>query len=326
MVPVEVADQAGAVERRRAAEPEVAQPGAEVEQQRILAVGDDGHARRVAAVAGDLVAMARGRPPYAMKPDQHRCSPTPCQRQPCRDHARRRARCVTNASLVTCVARTWEYVESVTATELERPSAPGCCPTASSSSSRRSARRCRMVAPLLGRPAARRHRVHPGRPGRSPPASTPSTTPTSRVSWHHAIETVPTLIRVVDGVEVERTVGWSRAEWQRITGVADLGDDLPVDAPGLRLAQRRPRPRRRAARALRGRPAALPARRAGRAGGRVRGDLRPRLDRRPARRPADRGARAADARGHRRATPRTSSPPCRRTSSTSPSRRSPSPP
>ncbi|MGA1569211.1 MAG: thioredoxin family protein, partial [Ilumatobacteraceae bacterium] len=37
------------------------------------------------------------------------------------------------------------------------------------------------------------------------------------VSWHHDIETVPTLIRVVDGVEVERTVGWHRAEWQRIT-------------------------------------------------------------------------------------------------------------
>ncbi len=28
------------------------------------------------------------------------------------------------------------------------------------------------------------------------------------VSWHHDIETVPTLMRVEDGVEVERTVGW----------------------------------------------------------------------------------------------------------------------
>ena len=52
------------------------------------------------------------------------------------------------------------------------------------------------------------------------------------LSWHHEIETVPTLIRVVDGVEVERTVGWSQAEWQRITGVADLGADLPVMRPG----------------------------------------------------------------------------------------------
>jgi len=52
------------------------------------------------------------------------------------------------------------------------------------------------------------------------------------VSWHHDIETVPTLIRVVDGREVERTVGWSQADWRRITGVDDLGADLPVMRPG----------------------------------------------------------------------------------------------
>ena len=52
------------------------------------------------------------------------------------------------------------------------------------------------------------------------------------VSWHHAIETVPTLIRVVDGQELERTVGWSRADWQRVTGLDGLGDDLPVMRPG----------------------------------------------------------------------------------------------
>jgi hypothetical protein len=52
------------------------------------------------------------------------------------------------------------------------------------------------------------------------------------VSWHHDIETVPTLLRVVDGVEVDRTVGWSRADWQRITGLADLGAELPVMRPG----------------------------------------------------------------------------------------------
>ena len=52
------------------------------------------------------------------------------------------------------------------------------------------------------------------------------------LSWHHEIETVPTLIRVVDGVETERTVGWSRDAWQALTGVADLGEDLPVMRPG----------------------------------------------------------------------------------------------
>ncbi len=31
------------------------------------------------------------------------------------------------------------------------------------------------------------------------------------VSWHHDIETVPTLLRITDGEERDRTVGWSRA-------------------------------------------------------------------------------------------------------------------
>jgi hypothetical protein len=52
------------------------------------------------------------------------------------------------------------------------------------------------------------------------------------VSWHHEIETVPTLMRVVDGIEVERTVGWSQAEWRRMTGIDDLGSDLPAMRPG----------------------------------------------------------------------------------------------
>ena len=52
------------------------------------------------------------------------------------------------------------------------------------------------------------------------------------VSWHHEIETVPTVIRVVDGVEVERTVGWHREEWERVTGVEGLGPDLPAMRPG----------------------------------------------------------------------------------------------
>ena len=52
------------------------------------------------------------------------------------------------------------------------------------------------------------------------------------VSWHYDIDTVPTLIKVVDGVEVDRTIGWVRSEWQRITGRADLGDDLRAFRPG----------------------------------------------------------------------------------------------
>ncbi|MEM9565894.1 MAG: thioredoxin family protein, partial [Actinomycetota bacterium] len=52
------------------------------------------------------------------------------------------------------------------------------------------------------------------------------------VSWHHEIETVPTLLRVRDGVEVERIVGWSREQWRRFTSVDDLGSDLPEMRPG----------------------------------------------------------------------------------------------
>lgn len=52
------------------------------------------------------------------------------------------------------------------------------------------------------------------------------------VSWHHEIETVPTLIKVENGHEIERTVGWSRDEWQRITELDHLGDDLPATRPG----------------------------------------------------------------------------------------------
>ena len=52
------------------------------------------------------------------------------------------------------------------------------------------------------------------------------------ISWHHNIETVPTLLLVRNGVEVERTFGWSQSDWQRITGIADLGEDLPTTRPG----------------------------------------------------------------------------------------------
>jgi hypothetical protein len=52
------------------------------------------------------------------------------------------------------------------------------------------------------------------------------------VSWHHEIETVPTLIKVEDGIEVERTVGWSRDAWEGLSGVSGLGTDLPAFRPG----------------------------------------------------------------------------------------------
>ncbi len=52
------------------------------------------------------------------------------------------------------------------------------------------------------------------------------------MSWHHSIEAVPTLIHVQDGREAERTEGWNREDWERITGCTGLGPDLPAWRPG----------------------------------------------------------------------------------------------
>ena len=52
------------------------------------------------------------------------------------------------------------------------------------------------------------------------------------VSWHHGIETVPTLLDVRDGEEHERVIGWHREDWRRVSGVGDLGGDLPERRPG----------------------------------------------------------------------------------------------
>jgi len=52
------------------------------------------------------------------------------------------------------------------------------------------------------------------------------------VSWHYDLETVPTVLRIENGVEVARTVGWVRDEWLKITGLSSLGAELPDFRPG----------------------------------------------------------------------------------------------
>lgn len=51
-------------------------------------------------------------------------------------------------------------------------------------------------------------------------------------SYVHQIEAVPTLIRFSGGREAERVVGWDREAWRRLTGIAGLGEGLPVFRPG----------------------------------------------------------------------------------------------
>jgi len=52
------------------------------------------------------------------------------------------------------------------------------------------------------------------------------------ISWHYDIETVPTVLRIENGVEVARTVGWVRDDWLKITGLSSLGVELPDFRPG----------------------------------------------------------------------------------------------
>src|ERR1044071_7671545 len=94
---------------------------------------------------------------------------------------------------------------------------------------------CGLVAPVLGELAAR------GRAGTVysqddpgfPPAVAPRVDDRElTVSWHHRIETVPTLLRIENGVEVARTEGWARSEWEALVGVGPLGADLPAQGPG----------------------------------------------------------------------------------------------
>jgi len=51
-------------------------------------------------------------------------------------------------------------------------------------------------------------------------------------SYHLNIEIVPTLIRVEQGHEVGRIIGWNRAEWESFTRIDNLGETLPEFRPG----------------------------------------------------------------------------------------------
>lgn len=52
------------------------------------------------------------------------------------------------------------------------------------------------------------------------------------VSYQLNIETVPTLLYMEAGHEQMRTIGWSRDEWAKVTGIAALGQELPEMRPG----------------------------------------------------------------------------------------------
>jgi hypothetical protein len=51
-------------------------------------------------------------------------------------------------------------------------------------------------------------------------------------SFRYDIDTVPTLLLLDSGKERSRAIGWERSEWQALTGISDLGAELPALRPG----------------------------------------------------------------------------------------------
>jgi hypothetical protein len=93
---------------------------------------------------------------------------------------------------------------------------------------------CRLIAPVLGelRAAGVPITVFTQDEPSFPDGLDPVDDTALDVSVALDLDTVPTLVKVEDGKEVDRTVGWSRPQWEKLTGVAPLGGDLPEYRPG----------------------------------------------------------------------------------------------
>src|ERR1051325_8534152 len=92
---------------------------------------------------------------------------------------------------------------------------------------------CVMTAPVLGELARRAGLTVYSQDDASFPDTVPGRIGALGLDVSHrlGIEIVPTLIRFEGGHEVARTYGWDRGEWERISGLGDLGSDLPEARP-----------------------------------------------------------------------------------------------
>ncbi len=52
------------------------------------------------------------------------------------------------------------------------------------------------------------------------------------LTFRYKVETVPTVIKLEDGKETGRAIGWNTNEWRDLTGIPDLGAGLPANVPG----------------------------------------------------------------------------------------------
>ncbi len=93
---------------------------------------------------------------------------------------------------------------------------------------------CVLTAPVLGDLARRAGLRVFTQDDPSFPETVPEPVDDTGLDLSHRmrIEIVPTLIRLAGGREVDRTFGWDRAEWQRVSGLGALGEALPQTRPG----------------------------------------------------------------------------------------------
>jgi hypothetical protein len=93
---------------------------------------------------------------------------------------------------------------------------------------------CVMAAPVLGELARLGGLTVLTQDDPSFPETVPARVDDTGLGISHRlnIEIVPTLIRFEGGREVGRIYGWDRGEWERLSGVAGLGRDLPEARPG----------------------------------------------------------------------------------------------
>jgi hypothetical protein len=93
---------------------------------------------------------------------------------------------------------------------------------------------CVMTAPVLGELASRAGLTVYSQDDADFPETVPHRIGDLSLELSHRlrIEIVPTLILFEGGREVARTYGWDRGEWARLSGLADLGHDLPQSQPG----------------------------------------------------------------------------------------------
>ena len=93
---------------------------------------------------------------------------------------------------------------------------------------------CRLIEPALGEIEENRDTLVYSQDDPSFPPSVSGVIDDRELerSYRLNIEIVPTLIRLQDGEEADRLVGWQRADWRRLTDLPDLGEELPEFSPG----------------------------------------------------------------------------------------------